>query len=166
MKKTPVHQASSWKTCHACDAVYSGEVCGLCSAEAHGWKKAPRGDRETPRPAMSGTCAICKAPAAYLVEKSQQWVCHRHLDRVVRSYDQRVALLVPKPEPASPYTFRKWSLSDAEVRLNGLIVATALRKDDAWHLFAWPSREKVATTRTFEEMKALAADALQGDHAA
>ena len=109
---------------------------------------------------------MCKAPAPYLVEKSQQWVCRRHLDGVIRSYGQRVTMLVPKPEPASPYTFRKWSPSDAEVRLNGLIVATVLRKDDAWHLYAWPSREKVATTRTFEEMKALAADALQGDHAA
>lgn len=166
MNKYAVQQESSWKTCFSCDAVYSGEVCGLCTAEATGWKNVSRGPCETPQPAPSGTCAVCKAPAPYLVEKSQQWVCHRHLDGVIRSYGQRVALLVPKPEPASPYVFRKWSPSDAEVRLNGVIVATALRKGGEWHLFAWPTREKVATALTLDELKALAADALQIEHAA
>ena len=120
-----------------------------------------RGDRQSVARATSGLCAVCKAPAPYLIERSQQWVCHRHLDGFLARYTRRVVALTPRPAIESPFAFRRWSPNDCEVRLNGAVVAQALRRDGEWHLYAWPTREKVATAVTLDELQAMAADALQ-----
>ncbi len=35
VRKSEVQQDSLWRTCHACDAVHAGEVCGRCDADAN-----------------------------------------------------------------------------------------------------------------------------------
>lgn len=129
-------------------------------------KSFRRGDRQSVQRATSGACVVCGAPAPYLIEKSQQWVCHKHLGGVIASYSRRVAALTPQPAIESPYAFRKNSPNDCQVRLRGQLVATAVRRDGEWHLFSWPEREKVATALTLDELQALATAALQIPQAA
>lgn len=145
-RKYEVQQDSSWRTCHACDAVYAGDVCGRCDADANHRSKT-RTRQATParwqaalQRAMAANCAYMQlegAGGAWAISSTQDdergylatthtCTCQAALsgDEVCLHRALVRALTGTMPEPAR-VTF-SGDTDRQEVRVDGMVYGDAI----------------------------------------